>query len=149
MASPPAELPWPPLTCRSYGGLTSALAIEFDTWLNPDMGDVFYNHISVQAGGPGRPLGAHQEQTLAVTALSPLLYPQGLTDGKAHVVRVRFTPGHHLELLADAPAADPNHLQFWVEEGMVAEPTPPHTQAMGTWMRPGTGTLVESALHPV
>ena len=37
-----------------YGGLMSSLAIEFDTWANDDMGDVVYNHVAVQAGGPGR-----------------------------------------------------------------------------------------------
>ena len=69
-----------------YGGLISSLAIEFDTWANDDMGDVAYNHVAVQAGGPGRPVGAEKEKTLAVTALSPHLYPQGLTDGHAHVL---------------------------------------------------------------
>ena len=35
-----------------YGGLRSSLAIEFDSWLNPDMGDVYYNHVSVQVVMP-------------------------------------------------------------------------------------------------
>ena len=47
-----------------YGGLISSLAIEFDTWANDDMGDVAYNHVAVQAGGPGRPVGAEKEEAL-------------------------------------------------------------------------------------
>ena len=73
----------------------------------------------MQAGGDGAAVGAHAEQTLSVAALSPLLYPLGLNDGKAHVVRVRYTPGHHLHMLEEGPNADVNHMRYWIEEGMV------------------------------
>ena len=75
----------------------------------------------MQAGGDGAAVGAHAEQTLSVAALSPLLYPLGLNDGKAHVVRVRYTPGHHLHMLEEGPNADVNHMRYWIEEGMARD----------------------------
>jgi len=124
-----------------YGGLRKALAIEIDTWHNDDMGDMFYNHVSVQTGGPDAPVGAHAEQLLASAALHPEVYPNGLADGRAHIVRVRYTPGIDDSLLRDVPAASPNHLRYWVQEGEVAAAAFPHTKSIATWARPGTGIL--------
>ena len=45
-----------------YGGLRRSLAVEFDSWFNDDMGDMYYNHVSVQTGGPSGEVGAHAEQ---------------------------------------------------------------------------------------
>ena len=124
-----------------YGGLKQALAIELDTWSNPEMGELPASHVSVQASGPAAELGAHREQTLATTMLSPLFYPQGLADGQAHVVRVVYTPGLDAQLLRQGPPPDPNHLRWWVHEGEVSAATYPHERGVGTWARPGTGTL--------
>lgn len=36
-----------------YGGIENSIAIEFDTWYNPDLGDLFSDHISVRSRIPG------------------------------------------------------------------------------------------------
>ena len=35
-----------------YGGIENSIAIEFDTWYNPDLGDLFSDHISVRSRTP-------------------------------------------------------------------------------------------------
>ena len=75
-----------------YGGLNSTLAIEIDTWYNADHGDMYYDHISVQTGGPNAAIGAHKEHYLSAAAIDPEAYPAGLADGKAHLC-ASFTPG--------------------------------------------------------
>ena len=125
-----------------YGGLNRSLAIEIDTWYNADMGDLYYNHVSVQAGGPNSVVGAHREQYLSAAMLDPSSYPEGLGDGKAHVLRVRYTPGLDTTLLHEAgPTASPNHLKYWVEQGAIGAATFPHPKAVGSWARKGTGIL--------
>lgn len=124
-----------------YGGLSQALAIEFDSWANTELGDIHYNHVSVQTGGPLGAVEAHEGHSLATAALPPEVYPKGLADGKAHLVRVRYTPGVQLERLSGAPVASAAHLQYWVEEGVLSGAPFPHAKAMGTWVRPRAGTL--------
>ena len=124
-----------------YGGLRRSLAVEFDSWHNDDMGDMYYNHVSVQTGGPEGEVGAHAEQMLASSALDPARYPRGLADGNAHVVRVVYTRGFDDSLLQHAPAASPNHLKYWVHEGEASAAAFPHVRGIGTWARPGTGAM--------
>ena len=73
--------------------------------------------------------------------LDPATYPLGLADGKAHLVRVRYTPGFHAEMLSEGPTASSNSLKYWVHEGRVSAATFPHESATGTWRRADTGTL--------
>ena len=125
-----------------YGGLNSSLAIEFDTWHNADMGELHYNHVSVQVGGPRRPVGAHKEQCLSSAVLDPTAYPVGLGDGKAHLVRVRYTPGFDADVLGEGgPSASPQGLKYWAEEGQMDSASFPYSQAGGSWKRSGTGML--------
>ena len=94
-----------------YGGLNRTLAIEFDTWHNSEMSEMHYDHVSVQTGGPSTPVGAHREQYLSAVSLDPASYPQGLADGKAHLVRIRYTPGFDATLLRHGPTASTNNLK--------------------------------------
>ena len=88
-----------------YGGLEGAVAVEIDTWPNDEMGDMIYSHVSVQAGGPHGAVGAHAEQTLASAMLPTEVYPHGIADGAAHVLRVRYSPGLQMDMLSDGPPA--------------------------------------------
>jgi hypothetical protein len=125
-----------------YGGLNRSLAIEFDTWHNADMGDLYFNHVSVQTGGPEGPVGAHKEHYLSAAIVDPATYPSGLGDGNAHIVRVQYTPGVDTDALKEGgPAASPQGLKYWVEEGGVGSTAFPHSQATGSWKRDGAGTL--------
>ena len=108
-----------------YGGLNRSLAIEFDTWHNADMGDLYYNHVSVQAGGPTGPVGAHKEHYLSASIADPATYPAGIADGKAHVVRVRYTPGVDPAAMKEGgPSASPQSLKYWVHEGPIGSTAP-------------------------
>ena len=125
-----------------YGGLERTLAIEFDTWHNPEMGDdAFYNHVSVQTGGPTGTVGAHREHYLSSAHLDPIDYPMGLADGHAHLARIVYTPGLDIAKLGSGPSASPHHLKYWVQEGPVADPGYPYSESIGSWMRAGTGVL--------
>lgn len=125
-----------------YGGLNSTLAIEIDTWHNADHGDMYYDHISVQTGGPNAAIGAHKEHYLSAAAIDPEAYPAGLADGKAHLMRVVYTPGFDADLIpVTAPPASVNHIKYWVEEGPIRTTAYPHSQGTGSWKREGTGML--------
>ena len=69
-----------------YGGIENSIAIEFDTWYNPDMGDLFSDHISVHSSGPLSGNHAGETSQLGVAKL------HSLADGKEHLARVRYYP---------------------------------------------------------
>lgn len=69
-----------------YGGIENALAIEFDTWYNPDMGDLFSDHVSIHSAGPLKENDAGESTQLGLAKL------YSLADGKEHLVRVRYYP---------------------------------------------------------
>ncbi|WP_017731505.1 IPT/TIG domain-containing protein [Nafulsella turpanensis] len=97
-----------------YGGITDAVVIEFDTYMNAADEDPNGNHISVQAsvGGPGTPVHADPNYRLAQTtnATHPDL-PQFIgNEMSSHTARVVYTPATEFE---------PGLLQIWVD-GMVA-----------------------------
>jgi len=68
-----------------YKNMDNALAIEFDTWNNPEDQDPYNNHISVHAGARGELISSHHRQSLASTTDIP-----NLSDGKMHTVRVTY-----------------------------------------------------------
>ncbi|TYZ64247.1 hypothetical protein PybrP1_004419 [[Pythium] brassicae (nom. inval.)] len=69
-----------------YGGLRNALAVEFDTWYNPEQLDVFENHISVHVSDG--PAAVQANHTFALGATSNL---PDLADGD-HSVRIVYDP---------------------------------------------------------
>ena len=66
-----------------YGGIPNSLAIEFDTYYNYEMGDLYENHVSIQSRGSHEPNESNHTFSLAHTASIP-----DLTDGviKARIV---------------------------------------------------------------
>ena len=103
---------------------------------------MYYDHISVQTGGPNAAIGAHKEHYLSAAAIDPEAYPAGLADGKAHLMRVVYTPGFDADLIpVTAPPASVNHIKYWVEEGPIRTTAYPHSQGTGSWKREGTGML--------
>merc|ERR1712100_982885 len=50
-----------------YGGIPNSLAVEFDTWYNPEMGEPYENHIAVHTRGWRRPNSANHSYALAHT----------------------------------------------------------------------------------
>lgn len=75
-----------------YGGLRSALAVEFDTWFNSEQLDAYENHISVLVSGVdkesdrGAPLQANHTYALGSTSNIG-----DLTDGD-HDVKIVYDP---------------------------------------------------------
>ena len=95
---------------------------------------MYYDHISVQTGGPNAAIGAHKEHYLSAAAIDPEAYPAGLADGKAHLMRVVYTPGFDADLIpVTAPPASVNHIKYWVEEGPIRTTAYPHSQGTGSW----------------
>jgi hypothetical protein len=71
-----------------YQGMTSSLAVEFDTWLNPGGLDPSSNHVSVHTNG----LGANNadEPGYSIGAAD---IPGDLYDNQVHQVVIRYVPG--------------------------------------------------------
>ena len=69
-----------------YGGMVNALAVEFDTFFNPELLDRFENHVSVMTRGFRDPGSSNHSFELGGSAS-----PVDLTDGD-HKVRVRYSP---------------------------------------------------------
>jgi len=105
------------------------------------MGELHFDHVSLQTGGPRGVVGAHREQYLSTAALDPVTFPHGLADGHAHIARIVYTPGFSAEKLGDGPSAASRHLQYWVHEGGSSGAAFPHTTSIGSWARPGVGML--------
>ena len=85
-----------------YGGIGRSLAVEFDTWYNPDIGDLFEDHVSIQAAGerpernaltwkPGT-TNKPTDNSPGATARINIAKPTPLADGKVHVARVAYWP---------------------------------------------------------
>lgn len=73
-----------------YGGLRNTLAVEFDSWFNPDMMDAYENHVSVHFSSKDNSETVEETQHHARSLGSTTAVPD-LTDG-LHRVRIRYTP---------------------------------------------------------
>jgi len=67
-----------------YSGIENGLAVEFDTWYNPDDGDPYQNHISVQTRGKDPLHHAHKYSMAATSDIG------NLADGEIHTVRIVY-----------------------------------------------------------
>lgn len=70
-----------------YQGLSSSVAVEFDTWLNPGDGDVSSNSVSIHTNGTDAN-NANEAYSLAQADL-----PGDLYDNQVHDVVIRYVPG--------------------------------------------------------
>ena len=71
---------------QGYGGIKNSIAVEFDTWYNPEDGDLFNDHISVQASRLGTPNSPGGTSRLSFQKSTPL------ADGKIHTVKIKYFP---------------------------------------------------------
>jgi len=70
-----------------YGGMTSSVAVEFDTWLNGDEHDPSGNHVSIHTGGIG------PNSTAESYSIADVDVPGDFYDGLVHQVVIRYVPG--------------------------------------------------------
>lgn len=80
-----------PGEAQGYGGIVNSIAVEFDTWYNPYLGDLFNDHVSVQTIGKdadGNNLPNRPGTGARLTA--PKQIP--LADGNVHEVMIRYIP---------------------------------------------------------
>ncbi|MCP5524754.1 MAG: tandem-95 repeat protein [Verrucomicrobiales bacterium] len=80
--------------------IPNALAIEFDTWQNTNLGDPDGNHVSVQDVGPS-PDGLSEFNHNRSLGWATL--PVELSDGQPHTFHVSYTPG---SLIVDSLESD-------------------------------------------
>ena len=66
-----------------YGGIANSVAIEFDTWSNPEPADLIWDHVSIHSNGKV-PNSANEASRLVVPVR------QLLGDGAIHRVQVRY-----------------------------------------------------------
>jgi hypothetical protein len=81
-----------------YGRIDNSLVVEFDTWYNPEQGDIFYDHVSLHNlpadGGDGDfSTDGAQESQLGTSR------PHSLADGREHTARVRYFPEIRYDML--------------------------------------------------
>jgi hypothetical protein len=70
-----------------YGGIKASVAIEFDTFQNPEHADPSANHVSIQSRGATANDAGHQYSRGSV---SPLV---DFSDGAVHTARIEYVPG--------------------------------------------------------
>jgi hypothetical protein len=68
-----------------FGGIYNGIALEFDTWYNPDTDDPFDDHVTLWTNGEG-PLDTHKSQRIA----GPKVHP--IADGLIHAAKIRYYP---------------------------------------------------------
>lgn len=77
-----------------YGGIEDSLAIEFDTYLNSELGDPNNNHLSIH------PVGSiHENSSIASTSAIP-----NIRDGDTHTVRIEYdgpSNAHQMRVFVD------------------------------------------------
>ncbi|KAG5190276.1 concanavalin A-like lectin/glucanase domain-containing protein [Tribonema minus] len=76
-----------------YEGIRNALAIEFDTYYNPELLDAYENHVAVVTRGNEGGASAHHAFALGTAAAVP-----DLSEG-AHAARVVYTPFFDAQVL--------------------------------------------------
>lgn len=81
----------------SAGGIPNSVAVEFDTFRNPENYDLPGDHISVQTNGTGTNSARH------AFSLGAVLAPARLDDGRVHNARIRYVPGT-LTIVVDGSA---------------------------------------------
>jgi hypothetical protein len=86
-----------------YDGIENSIAVEFDTWYNPELLDAYENHIAVHTRGR-HPNSANSSYALATATWAPRLTDadyihgpddhafSGVRDGAQHLVRIRYSP---------------------------------------------------------
>ncbi|MBN1507458.1 MAG: right-handed parallel beta-helix repeat-containing protein [Sedimentisphaerales bacterium] len=67
--------------------IPNSIAIEFDTWYNPEIGDPSENHVSVQTQGPQKNSPDHRF-SLGCTSGVPFL-----SDNRRHTAKISYAPG--------------------------------------------------------
>jgi len=83
--------------CLGYEGLTNSIAIEFDTWLNPDCSDPNGNHVGIHTRGLLFNSARHP-YALGTTTDIP-----NLSDGETHTATITYVPGTMSVQVDDAP----------------------------------------------
>jgi len=78
-----------------YGGIDNSVAVEFDTWYNADLGDVYQNHVAVHTLGR-QPNTPSMRSRLCQTTNVP-----NLADGNRHTARVRYEHWTGIEAVTD------------------------------------------------
>ena len=66
-----------------YGGLRKSIAVEFDTWYNPEVGDLFTDHVSIQTSA-NFPNSVGQGSRMGVPR------PVKLADGRVHLAKIAY-----------------------------------------------------------
>lgn len=78
-----------------YSGVTNSVAVELDTWGNPEAADPSSRHLSVHSRGRVANSEHHDYSLAANSAVPPF------TDGGVHSLRVRYFPGRFEAFIDD------------------------------------------------
>lgn len=66
-----------------YGGIRKSIAVEFDTWYNPEVGDLFTDHVSIQTS-------ANFQNSVGQGSRMGVPRPHPLADGKIHFAKIAY-----------------------------------------------------------
>ncbi|GMI22531.1 hypothetical protein TeGR_g13865, partial [Tetraparma gracilis] len=93
-----------------YGGVGNSVAIELDTYYNPELLEPYENHVSVHTRGGAGAGGNSAEQGYSLGATSAI---RDLTDGEIDV-RIKYEPTFNNRLLADPHFAVSPHASHFL-----------------------------------
>ena len=94
-----------------YGGIDNSIAVEFDTWYNADLGDVYQNHVAVHTLGR-QPNTPSSRSRLAGTVRIP-----NLADGNRHTARVRYENWMEPDSVTDESWSPSPYSLDWLQFG--------------------------------
>ena len=90
-----------------YGGIDNSIALEFDTWYNAFLGDIYQNHVAIHT------MGKAMNSPFSHSRVSSTSNIPVLADKNRHCVKVRYQPWIDNEALVDKSfSASPYAAQF-------------------------------------
>ena len=87
-----------------YGGIPNAVAVEFDTWYDAELGDPFENHVAVLT------LGERQLRPEHSNHLGVCVDVRDLSDGDEHRIRLDYEPVFNADVVSLASFQAGPHL---------------------------------------
>lgn len=99
-----------------HGGINNSLAIEIDTYYNPELSEPYENHVAVHTNGRRGTNSAHQKSTLTSSTQYPRTATFSSSTQEFHAFRVLYDPVLEPSILKDDRfSATPHSASFFID----------------------------------
>ena len=99
-----------------HGGINDSLAVEIDTYYNPELSEPYENHVAIHTNGRRGTNSAHQKSTLTSSTQYPRTATFSSSTQEFHAFRVRYDPLLKPGILKDDRfSATPHSASFFID----------------------------------